>query len=370
MNTALNRTVVALLTNKSGGNLNYGDVVVLDNTNANGFTTTTTAGLSTRGLGVIIEPNGIANNATGLVALGGWIPKVNLNTAATVGQFLKSHTVAGQATPHSSPQVEGDFAIALDASATPSALLFGSPNGPTAGGSGTVTHTAGALTASAVMVGNGSDDAKVLASLGTTTTVLHGNAAGLPTFGAVALSTDVSGDLPFANLTQIAGLSVLGVAGSATADVDAITAGTDGHVLTRVSSSSLAFAAPATWDSATQGSSADTSMSADTMTDITGASLTLGAGTWQLSAQVCISATVAAYSIIEIAKSDNTVIATAAGGTVNGYQTLTIAPWTIVVSGSTTYKLRVQTGTASAIARKLDNGSFGQATFITATRVK
>jgi hypothetical protein len=64
---------------------------------------------------------------------------------------------------------------------------------------GTVTHTAGALTANALVVGNGTDDIKVLASLGTTTTVLHGNAAGLPTYGAVSLTADVSGTLPVAN---------------------------------------------------------------------------------------------------------------------------------------------------------------------------
>ena len=34
---------------------------------------------------------------------------------------------------------------------------------------------------------------------GTSTTVLHGNAAGNPTFGAVVLTTDVSGTLPIAN---------------------------------------------------------------------------------------------------------------------------------------------------------------------------
>lgn len=137
-NTALNRTTAALLTNKSGGSLVYGDVVILDNTNAKGFTTTTTAALSSRGIGVILEPNGIANNATGMVAVGGWVPKVNLNTAATVGQFLKTHTVAGQATPHSSPQVEGDFGVALQASATPEAILFGKANGPGGSGSGDV----------------------------------------------------------------------------------------------------------------------------------------------------------------------------------------------------------------------------------------
>src|SRR5688572_23853357 len=136
-NTALNRTVAALWTNKSGGALAYGDVVILDNTNAKGFTTTTTGALSTRGIGVIIEPDGIANNATGLVATAGWIPKITLNTAATVGQFLKTHTVAGQATPHDSPQVTGDFGYALQASATPEAVLFGSPNGVV--GSGDVT---------------------------------------------------------------------------------------------------------------------------------------------------------------------------------------------------------------------------------------
>lgn len=108
------------------------------------------------------------------------------------------------------------------------------------GGSGTVTNT-GTLTANALILGNGGVDVTPMASLGTTTTVLHGNAAGAPTFGAVSLTADVSGDLPFANLAQIAGLSVLGVTGSSTADVAAITAGADGDVLRRASSSSLVF---------------------------------------------------------------------------------------------------------------------------------
>lgn len=158
-NTALNRTLVALLTNKSGGALAFGDVVILDNTNDNGFTTTTTAALSTRQIGVIIEPNGIANNASGTVATGGWVPQVNLNTAATRGQFLKTHTVAGQATPHSSPQAEGDFAVALQASATPSAILFGGPNGPggvsVAGSSGDIQTNNGAGGLGSITPGSG-----------------------------------------------------------------------------------------------------------------------------------------------------------------------------------------------------------------------
>jgi hypothetical protein len=41
----------------------------------------------------------------------------------------------------------------------------------------------------------------VQGSLGTTTTVLHGNVAGVPTYGAVSLTTDVSGILPNGNTT-------------------------------------------------------------------------------------------------------------------------------------------------------------------------
>lgn len=54
-----------------------------------------------------------------------------------------------------------------------------------------------------------------------------------PAWAQVNLANGVTGDLPFSNLTQLAGLSVLGVAGNATADMAAITAGSDGDVLRR-----------------------------------------------------------------------------------------------------------------------------------------
>lgn len=56
------------------------------------------------------------------------------------------------------------------------------------------------LTANALILGGGAGVApSTLNSLGTTSTLLHGNASGAPSFGAVALATEVSGTLPIAN---------------------------------------------------------------------------------------------------------------------------------------------------------------------------
>jgi hypothetical protein len=58
----------------------------------------------------------------------------------------------------------------------------------------------------------------------------------------VDLTTNVTGDLPFANLAQGSALSVLGVTGNATADVASIAAGTDNQILRR-SGTSVGFGA-------------------------------------------------------------------------------------------------------------------------------
>jgi len=65
--------------------------------------------------------------------------------------------------------------------------------------SGTLASS-GALTANALVLGGGAGAVPtVLGSLGTTTTVLHGNAAGAPTFGAVSLTADITGTLGAGN---------------------------------------------------------------------------------------------------------------------------------------------------------------------------
>jgi len=73
------------------------------------------------------------------------------------------------------------------------------------------TGQASALTQYGIVYG-ATTSAIGVTSAGTTTTVLHGNAAGAPTFGAVSLTADVSGTLPVGNggtgATTLAGANI------------------------------------------------------------------------------------------------------------------------------------------------------------------
>lgn len=112
------------------------------------------------------------------------------------------------------PYYDGNVAHVLSGTGTWISVAGGgtvssiATTGPITGGTITTTGTLGcatcvtsaaALTANQIVIGSGSQASATLGSLGTTTTVLHGNAGGAPTFGAVSLATDVSGQLPKAN---------------------------------------------------------------------------------------------------------------------------------------------------------------------------
>jgi hypothetical protein len=83
---------------------------------------------------------------------------------------------------------------------TPAFTITGTSGGVPYFSAANTWASSNALTANALVVGGGAGAAPApLGSLGTSTTVLHGNASGAPTFGAVSLSADVSGTLPVAN---------------------------------------------------------------------------------------------------------------------------------------------------------------------------
>lgn len=80
------------------------------------------------------------------------------------------------------------------------------------GGGGSGNVNAGAtLTNHALVLGQGSTDVAVLGSLGTSHQVLHGAAAGDPSFSAVDLASDVTGTLPAANLTANQKTETIGI---------------------------------------------------------------------------------------------------------------------------------------------------------------
>lgn len=114
------RSIIVALTNKSGGSVALGDVVVVDTTTDESFTTTTSAA-NTSAIGVAAET--IASNAVGRVVVGGYVSLVNVNASVTRNQFGTTHTVAKQAVASAS-RVAGTFCRWLMTSATPSAYIY------------------------------------------------------------------------------------------------------------------------------------------------------------------------------------------------------------------------------------------------------
>lgn len=210
--------------------------------------------------GIVPVPNGgtgVATLAAHGVVIGNAAGVVAVSGAGTAGQVLTSNgaaadptfQAAGAGSVTATAGALTNRAVMLGAGGTDTRVVAGlgtagyvlTSNGAAADptfqvltGTGTVTATAGALTLNRIMLGAATTDSKVLGSLGTATTLLHGNASGAPSFGAVALTTDVSGLLPVANGgIGVGTLTSHGVViGSGTAAVTATTAGTAGQVLT------------------------------------------------------------------------------------------------------------------------------------------
>lgn len=131
MSNLRGRQVVVSLTNKSGGSVAAGDVVIVDTGNNEAITTTTSARVEVS-LGVVQEA--IASNATGRVLVHGYAALVNVPSSVTRGHYVETHTVAKQATGNSSRR-SGSFGQFLTGGTTPTALIWGRPDQTASGGS-------------------------------------------------------------------------------------------------------------------------------------------------------------------------------------------------------------------------------------------
>lgn len=151
---------------------------------------TTATALSTNS--AIVARDGSGNFAAGTV------------TAALTGNASTSTALAanpvdcGSNTYATTIAANGDLTCASITNASTTATNLNTVSTIVArDGSG--NFSAGTVTAA--LSGNATT-ATALSTAGTTTTVLHGNAVGAPTYGAVALAADVSGNLPVTNLNS------------------------------------------------------------------------------------------------------------------------------------------------------------------------
>jgi hypothetical protein len=150
MSNMYGRQVILPLTNKSGGGVIAGDVVVIDTANDDSFTTTTT-GQWGKSVGIAQET--IASNATGRVLVAGEAALVNVPASVTRGHYLETHTVVKQGTGNSTRRA-GSFGQFKTGGTTPKAWLWGFPDNAGASGE-TVATSAIWTTAGKVAVATG-----------------------------------------------------------------------------------------------------------------------------------------------------------------------------------------------------------------------
>jgi hypothetical protein len=115
------RAVDVPMTNKSGGQVVLGDVVIYDSTTNDSFTTTTSAA-SLLAAGVAQET--IASNGIGRIRTLGYTSLVNTSGSVTRLDFGATHTVAKQAADVGATRAVGTFMRFLSSGATPDAVIY------------------------------------------------------------------------------------------------------------------------------------------------------------------------------------------------------------------------------------------------------
>lgn len=161
-----------------------------------------------------------------------------------------------------------------------------------------------------------------------------------PAWAQVDLTNGVTGDLPYSNLAQGSALSVLGVAGNATADVASIAAGTDNQVLRR-SGTSVGFGAIALNQSAAVTGTLPTGNGGTGLTSFTANGVVYASSTSALATGSALT-----FNGTDLATTGNVVIstngkgidfsATPGTGTSELFADYEEGTWTPTISGATT----------------------------------
>jgi hypothetical protein len=125
------RQTIAYLTNRTGGTVTPGAVVLISGINAQSFVATAVAAQADECIGVSLDT--ITNNDSGRILFWGYAPVINLTGAAVLRDWVATGAVALQGTPQAAPGV-GVFAQVLGTGTTPPALVGAYPQ--PAGGAG------------------------------------------------------------------------------------------------------------------------------------------------------------------------------------------------------------------------------------------
>lgn len=182
-------------------------------------------------------------------------------------------------------------------------------------------------------------------SLGSLTTGMlkHSVSAGVSTPATASAGTDyvAPGAITSSGLTQ-ATARLLGRTTASSGAIEEITVGSG----LSLSSGSLTATGTGSLNSASAGASSDTNGTTNTMVDVTGASISLAAGTWILWGSVTVETTSASYVLCQIADGSNNSISCGMGSSSVAGTAKTapaIAPVIVTPGSTTTYKLRFQT---------------------------
>lgn len=166
----------------------------------------TGASLPTAAPFITRTPDGTLSNETAMSTLGtGLVVNTTTTGVPTIyaggsctNQFPRSISASGALTC-ATVSLTADITGTLAVGSGGTGLTVGTPGGVVYYSAPTTMASSAALTLNQIVIGGGTSGPSALGTSGSATTVLHGNAAGAPSFAQVNLTTTVTGILPGAN---------------------------------------------------------------------------------------------------------------------------------------------------------------------------